>query len=126
MIQVSRLSRLSGAPALPSSATFPALTVFYLLLLSLAEHVGFPLAYGISSLACVGLIGFYVTHALRSVARGFGLSAGIAALYGLLYAVLGSEDYALLLGSILIFVVLATFMILTRRLDWFRFAGERT
>lgn len=96
-----------------------ALAFFYLLLLSLSEHLGFALAYLISASACVVLIGFYVCHVLRSVAHGVGFSAGLAALYGLLYGLLSAEDYALLMGSLLLFGLLGTVMVLTRKLDWY-------
>ncbi|OPA96389.1 cell envelope integrity protein CreD [Pseudomonas fluorescens] len=96
-----------------------ALAFFYLLLLSLSEHIGFALAYLISASACVLLIGFYVCHVLRSIAHGLGFSAGLAALYGLLYGLLSAEDYALLMGSLLLFGLLGTVMVLTRKLDWY-------
>ncbi|MBJ9977021.1 cell envelope integrity protein CreD [Pseudomonas sp. S75] len=97
-----------------------ALALFYLLLLSLSEHLGFALAYGISAAACVLLIGFYLCHVLHSPGRGIGFAAGLAALYGLLYGLLSAEDYALLMGSLLCFGLLGVFMVLTRRLDWSR------
>lgn len=97
-----------------------ALAVFYLLLLSLAEHLGFGIAYLISSSACVGLIGFYLCHVLRSVGRGLSFSLALAALYGLLYLLLGAEDYALLMGAMLLFGLLGAVMVITRRLDWYR------
>ena len=96
-----------------------ALAFFYLLLLSLSEHIGFALAYLVSASACVLLIGFYVCHVLRSVRHGLGFSAGLAALYGLLYGLLSAEDYALLMGSLLLFGLLGTVMVLTRKLDWY-------
>lgn len=96
-----------------------ALAFFYLLLLSLSEHIGFAMAYLLSASACVSLIGFYVCHVLRSVAHGLGFSAGLAALYGLLYGLLSAEDYALLMGSLLLFGLLGTVMVLTRKLDWY-------
>ncbi|WP_439863873.1 cell envelope integrity protein CreD [Pseudomonas antarctica] len=96
-----------------------ALAFFYLLLLSLSEHIGFALAYLISAGACVLLIGFYVCHVLRSIRHGLGFSAGLAALYGLLYGLLSAEDYALLMGSLLLFGLLGTVMVLTRKLDWY-------
>ncbi|ANC01322.1 membrane protein [Pseudomonas putida] len=97
-----------------------ALALFYLLLLSLSEHLGFGLAYGLSAGACVLLIGFYLSHVLHSPVRGVGFAAGLAALYGLLYGLLSAEDYALLMGSLLCFGLLGVFMVLTRRLDWSR------
>jgi len=96
-----------------------ALAFFYLLLLSLSEHIGFAMAYLLSASACVSLIGFYVCHVLRSVAHGLGFSVGLAALYGLLYGLLSAEDYALLMGSLLLFGLLGTVMVLTRKLDWY-------
>lgn len=96
-----------------------ALAFFYLLLLSLSEHIGFALAYVLSASACVLLIGFYVCHVLRSVRHGLSFSAGLAALYGLLYGLLSAEDYALLMGSLLLFGLLVVFMVLTRKLDWY-------
>ncbi|MFP3676113.1 cell envelope integrity protein CreD [Pseudomonas sp. SIMBA_041] len=96
-----------------------ALAFFYLLLLSLSEHIGFALAYLLSSAGCVLLIGFYVCHVLRSVRHGLSFSVGLAALYGLLYGLLSAEDYALLMGSLLLFGLLGVFMVLTRKLDWY-------
>lgn len=96
-----------------------ALAFFYLLLLSLSEHIGFALAYLLSASGCVLLIGFYVCHVLHSVRHGLSFSAGLAALYGLLYGLLSAEDYALLMGSLLLFGLLGVFMVLTRKLDWY-------
>lgn len=96
-----------------------ALALFYLLLLSLAEHVGFELAYLASAGACVALIGFYLSTVLHSVLRGCAFAMGLALLYGALYGLLRAEDYALLMGSLLLFAILAGVMALTRRLDWY-------
>jgi inner membrane protein len=95
-----------------------ALALFFLLLLSFSEHMGFAAAYGVSAVACVGLITYYVTHVLGSRAHGLGFGAALAALYALLYVILGSEDYALLTGSVLVFALLALVMVLTRRVNW--------
>ncbi|MFC6634272.1 cell envelope integrity protein CreD [Microbulbifer taiwanensis] len=96
-----------------------ALALFYLLLLSLSEHIAFARAYVLSAVACVGLIGFYVSFVLHSWRRGLGFAALLAALYGLLYGLLSAEDYALLMGSLLVFGVLSGIMVLTRKLDWY-------
>jgi inner membrane protein len=95
-----------------------ALAVFYLLLLSLSEHVGFGMAYLLSATGCVALIAFYVSHVLHSPARGIGFGCGLAVLYGCLFGLLSADDYALLMGSLLVFALLTAVMILTRRLDW--------
>ncbi|MGH8380654.1 cell envelope integrity protein CreD [Pseudomonas sp.] len=96
-----------------------ALALFYLLLLSLSEHLGFGLAYLLSAGACVLLIGFYLCHVLHSPLRAMGFALGLAVLYGMLYGLLSAEDYALLMGSLLLFGLLGVFMVLTRRLDWY-------
>jgi len=96
-----------------------ALAFFYLLLVSLSEHIAFATAYLISSSACILLIGFYVTYVLQSVIRGAIFSGLLASLYGLLYGLLSAEDYALLMGSLLLFGLLGVFMVLTRKLDWY-------
>lgn len=102
-----------------------ALALFYLMLLSLSEHLGFAMAYVLSASACVCLIGFYVSHVLRSVLHGAGFAAGLSALYGLLYGLLSAEDYALLMGALLLFGLLSVFMVLTRKLDWYGIAISR-
>ncbi len=100
-----------------------ALALFFLLLVSLSEHVPFVHAYLIASGACVGLLAFYVGHVLRSAARGLLFGGLLAALYAVLYVLLQSEDYAMLLGSLFLFAVLAAVMVMTRRVDWYR-VGE--
>jgi len=95
-----------------------ALAMFFLLLVAFSEHIGFAAAYAVSATACVGLVTFYVTHVLANRSQGLGFGAGLAGLYGLLYGILSSEDYALLMGSLLVFGLLAAVMVLTRRVSW--------
>ena len=97
-----------------------ALSIFFLLLLSLSEHLSFDLSYLIAAGACVALLGFYGRHLLRSGRAGALFGTGVAALYGVLYALLQMEQTALVIGSVLLFAVLAGMMVLTRRLDWYR------
>jgi inner membrane protein len=96
-----------------------ALALFYLLLLSLSEHLPFATAYAIAAVACVSLLGVYLAAVLKSALRGLGFAATLAALYGMLYGLLRAEDYALLMGSLLVFGLLAGVMLLTRKLDWY-------
>lgn len=96
-----------------------ALAMFFLLLLSFSEHIGFTAAFVVSGLACVGVITYYVTHVLDNRAQGASFGAALAVLYALLYAILSSEDYALLTGSVLVFALLTLVMVLTRRVNWF-------
>ena len=99
-----------------------ALALFYLLLLSLSEHIGFGLAYLLSATVCVALISFYVSQVLGGVVHGVGFGIGLGTLYALLYGLLSAEDYALLMGSLLLFGLLGVFMVLTRKLDWYAIA----
>lgn len=96
-----------------------ALAMFYLLLIALSEHLPFLAAYLIASSACIGLLTFYLTYVLKHWQRGLSFGAMLSLLYGTLYGLLQSEDNALLLGSLLLFGVLAVVMVLTRRLDWY-------
>ncbi|GAB1595440.1 cell envelope integrity protein CreD [Lysobacter claricitrinus] len=97
-----------------------ALVIFFLLLVSLSEHIPFPTAYVIASAACIGLIGFYLSAVLRSALRGTAFAVMLGLLYAALYGLLISEDNALVLGSVLLFAILAAVMVATRRLDWYR------
>ena len=97
-----------------------AMALFYLLLVSLSEHIAFGLSYVIASMACVSLLGFYVSAVLGSVARGATFGGSLAGLYGALYVLISSEDTALLMGSGLIFAVLTFIMIITRNVDWYK------
>ena len=96
-----------------------ALAIFFLLLLSLSEHVEFWIAYLIASAACIGLLGVYLSAVLKSKARGVGFAAGLTLLYAALYGLLVSEDNALVLGSLMLFAILAAIMLITRRIDWY-------
>ena len=99
-----------------------ALAFFFMLLVSLSEHIGFARAYALAAGACIALIVAYTSMALGSRTRALGLGAGLCALYGVLYLLLGSEEYALLLGSLFLLVVLAALMLGTRRVDWYALA----
>ncbi len=96
-----------------------ALAVFYLLLISLSEHLAFGVAYLLAMLACMSLIYSYLSSVIGNRMYVFGVVTVLSGLYGLLYAILQSEDYALLTGSTLVFVVLAALMLLTRKVDWY-------
>jgi inner membrane protein len=94
-----------------------SLAVFFLLLLSLSEHLGFLRAYAISAAACVSLIAYYVAH-VTGAKLGALFGAALGSLYALLYAILSAEDYSLLIGSLLVFAMLGAIMVLTRRVNW--------
>jgi inner membrane protein len=96
-----------------------AMALFYLLLISLSEQISFAASYLTASAACVILLGYYLTHVLKSKAHGFTFAALLTALYGALYGILASEDNALLMGSLLVFGLLALVMVVTRKVDWY-------
>jgi inner membrane protein len=102
-----------------------ALAVFFLLLIALSEHIAFWAAYAAASAACAALIGFYLSAVLKSRLRGASFAAMVVALYSALYGLLVSEDNALLLGSLLVFGLLALAMTITRRLDWYSIGTAR-
>jgi inner membrane protein len=96
-----------------------ALIMFFLLLVSLSEHIDFLVSYLIASGACIALIGFYLSAVLRSRARAAGFGAGLVVLYSALYGLLISESNALVLGALLLFACLGAVMVATRRVDWY-------
>lgn len=96
-----------------------AMCIFYLLELSLAEHLGFPAAYSIAAAAVVSLVVFYGLSTLKSRRRAGVIGAVLTGLYGCLYVLLQIQDYDLLVGSLGLFVVLAAVMFATRHVDWY-------
>jgi inner membrane protein len=97
-----------------------ALSMFYLLLIALSEHIAFAIAYVVAATALVLLIGLYLAGALHSAQRGVIAGAAMSLVYGLLYMLVLSEEYSLLLGSIILFLALAAVMLATRRVDWYQ------
>ncbi len=96
-----------------------ALLVFYLLLIPLSEHIEFAQAYASGAVASTVLLTVYFGAILHSRKLGLILGAGLSVLYSLLYIILQAEDTALLMGSVLIFAILALLMLSTRNLDWY-------
>jgi len=101
-----------------------ALTVFYLLLLSLSEHLGFNYAYFISAAATIALICLYSASVLRIRRLIWQLLAMLVAIYGFIFILLQLEDYALLAGSIGVFVALAAVMFSSRKVDWYNIGSR--
>lgn len=93
-----------------------ALSIFYLLLLSIAEHTAFLTAYIIAAIINIGLITIYTAAALKSWSRASMIFALLSALYLVLYSLLQLEDYALLMGTMLLLSVLIVLMYVTRNL----------
>ena len=101
-----------------------ALCSFFLLLVSLSEHLSFGLSYAMASSACVLLLGYYASHILGGLKMGLPFGLGIALLYGMLYVLLQLEQTALVVGAIALFVVLGVIMILTRKVNWYELTAR--
>ena len=101
-----------------------ALVLFFLMLLSFSEQIGFFPAYLVASAACIGLLTHYLAHVLAGWRPALFMSGLLVALYGVLYGILISEDNALMMGSLLLFGVLGAIMVATRRLDWYSVMGS--
>jgi inner membrane protein len=96
-----------------------AVTIFFLLLLSLGEHLSFPFAYVLAATACVGLLTFYASHILGGLLRGTPFGGLMTVLYGMIYVLLSLEQTALLIGSLALFGALTAVMVLTRKVNWY-------
>lgn len=95
-----------------------ALIIFYILLLALAEHLGFGVAYGIAALATTLLISAYVGSVTASGRSGISLAIVLGVTYGVMYLILREDEYALLAGALISFVTIAATMYFTRNVDW--------
>lgn len=95
-----------------------ALCIFYTLLLSLSEYTGFNAAYGLAAAATIGLIGWYVGSMLRSSKMSLFIIFLLAVQYGFVFTLIQLQDYALLMGSIGLFVTLALVMYFSRKIKW--------
>jgi len=95
-----------------------ALVMFYTLLISITEHSSFSLAYGIAGTAVVALITLYSVSILKN--RKFPMFIGISlsVLYTFIFVIIQLEDYALLVGSTGLFLILAAVMYFSRKIDW--------
>lgn len=96
-----------------------ALCVFYTLLIALSEHIAFTYSYIIASVSIVGLITLYARSMFKNTTLTAITGLIISVLYLFIYVTIQLEDYALLIGSIGLFVVLAIIMYLSRKIDWY-------
>lgn len=93
--------------------------LFYVLLLSISEHISFGIAYLISASLITLIITGYSKGILKNPRFTLTVFCILVILYGYLYVVLQLEDYALLMGSIGLLIVLSTIMFITRKIDWY-------
>lgn len=95
-----------------------ALIMFYTLLISITEHSSFALAYLIASISVITMIVLYSISILKN--RKFPTFIGLAlvALYTFIFVIIQLENYALLVGSIGLFMILGAVMYFSRTIDW--------
>lgn len=101
-----------------------ALCTFYVVLLALSEQFGFGLAYAAAALATTAIVGGYAAAVLAQRRAGWALGALLGLIYALLYGLVVSEDYALLMGALALLLTVAALMYLTRRVDWYAMAAD--
>lgn len=94
-----------------------SLVMFYLLLLSLAEHISFITAYGISAAAVIIPVSLYIASVTKNIKYGIGMLVLLIGIYLILFSILKMEDYALLTGTLLIMGVLYLLMYITKNME---------
>lgn len=102
-----------------------ALSLFYLLFLSFAEHIGFVWAYILGAAVCIGLL-FWYLHFVLANKRGVYMMVGLLCLaYIIMFILLRMQEYNLVLGSCLLFLILFILMYCTRHIDWYELSEEQ-
>jgi inner membrane protein len=92
--------------------------VYYTLLLSLSEQMGFTAAYLIASIATIVLIGFFIAAVLKHRKPALVFAAILSIFYSFIYVIIQLQDLALLFGSVGLFLIIAIMMFLSARIDW--------
>ncbi|MFD1163862.1 cell envelope integrity protein CreD [Hwangdonia seohaensis] len=95
-----------------------ALTMFYTLLVSISEHSNFLKAYVIAGISVIALITLYSKSILKTFKFPLFIGLSLTALYTFIYVIIQLENYALLVGSIGLFLILAIVMFVSRKIDW--------
>lgn len=101
-----------------------ALLIFYTLLLSLSEYINFNIAYWVSAIATIALITSY-SHSIFKNKKLTGITGGVLSIiYMFIFITLQLQDYALLMGSIGLFIVISIIMYLSRKINWYSFGKD--
>jgi inner membrane protein len=95
-----------------------ALVLFYTLLLSISEYTGFNMAYLIAGTATIGLVTWYVGSIMRSSKLALFIGFVLTVVYSYIFTIIQLQDYALLMGSLGLFLALAIIMYFSRKLQW--------
>ncbi len=103
-----------------------ALVLFFALLLSISEHLAFNLAFILSALGTIAVVTGYVKAILKSTLLTVVISGILFVLYGFIFVLIQLQDYALLIGSIGLFIILTTVMYFSRKIDWYNINPSQT
>jgi inner membrane protein len=95
-----------------------ALVLFFTLLLSISEYIGFDIAYLIAAIATIALITSYAKNVLHTTANAITVAATLVALYSFIYFIIQMEEKSLLVGSIGLFIILALLMQFSKKIKW--------
>ena|SRR5690606_17774883 len=95
-----------------------SMTIYYILLLSFSEHLGFNVAYLIASIATITLIGIFISALLKNRKAALLFAGILTAFYVFIFVIIQLQDLALLFGSIGLFVIVAVMMYLSAKIDW--------
>ena len=95
-----------------------ALIMFYTLLISISEHSSYLIAYIIASISVISLIAIYAKTIVNSFKFIVFITSSLIALYLFIFVIIQLENYALIVGSIGLFCILATIMMASRKIDW--------
>lgn len=101
-----------------------ALCVFYTLLIALSEHISFKISYLISSISIISLITLYAKSIFNNNKLTTLMALILSLLYLFIFSIIQMEDYALLMGGVGLFIVLAIVMYLSRKIDWYNIKTE--
>jgi inner membrane protein len=103
-----------------------ALATFYVVLLALSEQIGFGAAYALAAVAVAVLVGGYAMAVLHARRAGLLLGGVLGLIYAMLYGLIAAEQYALLIGALVLLAMVALMMYLTRRIDWYAYVPTST
>jgi inner membrane protein len=102
-----------------------ALCVFYTLLISLSEHINFNFAYLAASVGVISIITAYSRSIFKSGVLMYSMMTFLIALYAFMFVIIRSQDFALLIGSLALFIILAAVMYLSKNIDWYENVEEK-
>lgn len=95
-----------------------AMIVYYTLLLSFTEQIGFDAAYAVASIATIGLLSVFIWSLLKNGPAAMFLSLILTVFYVFIFIIIQLEDLALLVGSIALFLIVGALMYFSRKINW--------